>query len=371
MRGLAEARVTQRLIDEVLVDLGPRAYEVVVGEGLLDEVGSRTAALGYGGRAALVTSQRVGALYTDRVLASLRSARLDPIVVEMPDGEEHKSVTWLTTVQDRLLEAGLDRRAPVVALGGGVVTDLAGFAAATLLRGLPTVLLPTTLLGQVDAAIGGKTAVNHVRGKNLIGLFHQPRLVLADVGVLATLEQREFAAGVAEVIKYGAIGDARLFGRLEADLAALMTGREPGVLVPVVAACARQKAAIVVTDEREERGERAVLNFGHTVGHALEAATGYRRFLHGEAVAIGMVAAARISARLGRCGAEIAERLARLLMSAGLPTEIPGDVSRDALLAAVQGDKKSRGGRIRFVCIEAIGRTGFVELSGQEIVSCL
>ncbi|HZP43927.1 MAG TPA: 3-dehydroquinate synthase [Candidatus Binatia bacterium] len=371
MRGVAEARVTaERWIEEVLVDLGERAYAVVVGEDVLDDVGRRTAALGFAGRAGLVTSERVGALYAARVVASLRAAGLDPVVVTMPDGEEHKTLARLGTVQDRLLAAGLDRRSPVVALGGGVVTDLAGFAAATLLRGLPTVLVPTTLVGQVDAAIGGKTAVNHAQGKNLIGVFHQPRLVLADVGVLATLSAREFAAGLAEVVKYGAIGNAELFRGLETDLDAVL-GRDPGRLAPVVAACSRQKAAVVVEDEREERGGRAVLNFGHTVGHALEAATGYRRFLHGEAVAIGMVAAARISARLGRCGAEVGDRIARLLMRAGLPTEIPGNVSREALVDAVQRDKKSRGGRIRFVCIEEIGRTGFVDLSGQEIVSGL
>ena len=356
--------------EEIRVELGPRAYPVVVGRGLLDEVGPRLAALGHARRAALVTSERVAALYGEPVLDSLRDAGFDPVAVEIPDGEEHKSLAWLAVVYDRLLEAGVERRSPLVALGGGMVTDLAGFAAATLLRGLPTALVATTLLAQVDAAIGGKTGVNHVAGKNLIGAFHQPRLVLADVEVLETLPRRELVAGLAEVIKYGAIGDAGLFARLEAELARVLA-LEPDVLVPVVAACCRQKAAVVAEDEREERGARAVLNFGHTVGHAIEALTEYRELLHGEAVAIGMVAAAKVSRALGRCGADVVDRLERLLKRTGLPTDIPKGITPAALALAMRTDKKSTGGRVRFVCLEAIGRAGFVELSTDEIVSHL
>jgi len=342
----------------------------VVGERLLEEVGARVAALGHRGRCAVVTSERVGALYRDTVLASLRNADVRPVVVEIPDGEEHKNLAWAAVLYDRLLDAGVERGWPVIALGGGVVGDLVGFVAATLLRGLPTVLLPTTLLAQVDAAIGGKTGVNHVLGKNLIGAFHQPVLVLADVGVLRTLPRREFVAGLAEVVKYGTIGDPALFRHLEANLdGVLHLGGE--ALVPVVRACVRQKAAIVVADEREERGDRAVLNFGHTVGHAVETLTGYREFLHGEAVAIGMVAAARVSRALGRCDAAAVARLEQLLKSAGLPTEIPGGLAPSALALAMQRDKKVAGGRVRFVCLEEIGRTAFVELSTQDIVSHL
>jgi 3-dehydroquinate synthase len=269
-----------------------------------------------------------------------------------------------------VLEARLERRSPVVALGGGVVSDLAGFAAATLLRGLPSVLVPTTLLAQVDAAVGGKTGINHVWGKNLIGAFHQPRLVLADVDCLRTLPKRELRAGLAEVIKYAAIRDAALFRTIEARLDDLLALR-PEVLVSVVAACCRHKAAVVAEDEREERGARAVLNFGHTVGHAIEALTEYRELLHGEAVAIGMVAAARVSCGLGRCRSSAVERLERLLKQAGLPTDIPSGLQPAALALAMESDKKSADGRIRFVCLEDIGRTGFAELSGQEIVSRL
>jgi len=369
--GVAEARVTrERLVDEVRVELGARAYPVVIGDGLLDEIGARLAALGFTGRCGLVTSERVGALYRERVLEALGGAGFRPTVVEFPDGEEHKNLAWLTIVYDRLLDAGLDRRSPVVGLGGGVVTDVAGFAAATLLRGLPCALVPTTLLAQVDAAIGGKTGVNHVLGKNLIGAFHQPRLVLADVGTLATLPRRELVAGVAEVVKYAAIRDAELFTWLERRIDDLI-GLDADVLVPVIAACARHKAAVVAEDEREERGGRAVLNFGHTVGHAIEALTEYREWLHGEAVAIGMIAAARLSQRLGRCPVEAADRLVRVLKRAGLPTEIPAGLSPAALALAMQADKKSAAGRIRFVCLADIGQTEFIELSVQEIVNHL
>ncbi len=366
----AVARVTAvRQTEEVVVDLGARSYPVVVGAGVLDGVGERLAARGFRGRAALVTSERVGKLYGARVGGALRRAGLEPIVVEMPDGEEHKSMAWMARIQDRLLEAGLDRHSPVVGLGGGVLTDVAGFAAATLLRGLPTALLPTTLVGQVDAAIGGKTGVNHARGKNLIGLFHQPRLVIADVTTLDTLPERELRAGLAEVIKYGVIGDAALFARLERDPKAPLG--DPEALVAMVAGCCRQKAAVVTADEREETGARAVLNFGHTVAHGLEALTDYREWLHGEAVAMGMVAAARVSRELGRCGAETVGRIEGTLKRAGLPTDIPKGITGPALAQAIRSDKKSAGGKIRFVVVEDIGRTGFVELSSEEIVSRL
>lgn len=370
MHAAAERLVVTERAQEVVVPLGARAYSVVVGTGVLSSVGPRLAALGFKGKCGLVTSERVGALYREPVLASLRDAGFTPTVVELPDGEEHKNLAWLTILYDRFLDAGLDRRSPLVALGGGVIGDLTGFAAATLLRGLPFVQVPTTLLAQVDAAIGGKTGVNHVKGKNLIGVFNQPQFVLSDVDVLRTLPPRELAAGMAEVIKYGVIGDAALFTDLEQQIEAAM-GLEPSVTVSLVVRCAAQKAAVVAADEREERGERAVLNFGHTVGHAVEVLTEYRQFLHGEAVAIGMVAAARVSQRLGTCGADVVARIERLLKRAGLPTEIPKELRSPALALAMQADKKSTGGRIRFVAVEVIGRTRFVDLAATEIVQRL
>jgi 3-dehydroquinate synthase len=367
----AEARViTQQPIDEITVDLGARAYSVLVGAGLLDEIGARLAGLGLRGRCALVTTERVGALYRERAEQSLAAAGFRPVVVEIPDGEEHKNLAWLAVLYEKLLDAGIERRSPVVALGGGVVGDLAGFAGATLLRGLPVALVPTTLLAQVDAAIGGKTGVNHALGKNLIGAFHQPRLVIADVETLRTLPERELVAGLAEVVKYGAIRDAGLFRLLEERVEALLAVDQE-TIASVVAACVRHKAAVVAADEREERGDRAVLNFGHTLGHAVEVLTDYREYLHGEAVAIGMVAAARVSRALGHCDAATVERLLALLKRIGLPTEIPRGLSAEALSVAMLRDKKKTEGRIRFVCLEGIGRTAFVDIGAQEIVQKL
>jgi 3-dehydroquinate synthase len=371
MAAWAEATIVPAVSDQsVRVELGPRSYDVVVGIDVLDTIGTRMAALGFAGRCGLVTSDRVGALYRARVERALATAGFRPIVVEVPDGEAHKTLATVEHVLDVVLRAGVDRRTPLVALGGGVIGDLTGFAAALLLRGVPVVQVPTTLLAQVDAAIGGKTAVDHPVGKNLIGAFHQPSLVLADVGVLGTLPRRELAAGLAEVTKYAVIGDAELFARMEGDPDALLTV-DPTVLVPVVAACARQKAAVVSADEREERGERAVLNFGHTIGHALEAAAGYGRFLHGEAVAIGMVAAARVSQTLGLCDPMTVERIRALLARLGLPVALPADVAPATLAGAMRADKKTGEGRIRFVAVERVGRTRFVPLTAEDIVSRL
>ena len=356
--------------EEVLVDLADRSYPIVVGAGILASVGERLAALGYTGRCGLLTSERVGALYGAPLLDSLRAAGFDPLVVEISDGEEHKSLAGLSAVYDRLLESGIERGSPLVALGGGVIGDIGGFAAATLLRGLPVVQVPTTLLAQVDAAIGGKTGVNHARGKNLIGAFHQPRFVIADVDTLATLPRRELVAGLAEVIKYGVIGDADLFAEIEGRLDDLLR-LDRVLVVRVVATSCRQKAAVVSADERELTGLRATLNFGHTVGHAVETLTDYRRFLHGEAVAIGMVAAARVSQALGLCDSRAVARIRDVAARAGLPTELPADLSPMALAGAMGGDKKSHRGRIRFVALEEIGRVRLVELTGAEIAKHL
>ena len=362
----ANSVVTVERVEEVTVELGPRSYQILVGSALLPLVGPRVAALGHRGRCALVTSERVGALYRTPVEASLRGAGFDPVVVELPDGEEHKTLATLERLYGALLEAGIERRSPVVALGGGVIGDLSGFAAATLLRGVPIVQVPTTLLAQVDAAIGGKTGVNHRTGKNLIGAFHQPRAVLADVDVLRTLPRREYVAGLAEVVKYGVIGDAALFADLERGLDRLLQ-LDDELLVPVIAACCRQKAAVVAADEREESGARAVLNFGHTVGHAVESLTEYRRFLHGEAVAIGMVAAARVSRRLGILDVACEGRIVALLERLGLPTAFPADFAREAVALAVEADKKASGRKIKFVCLETLGRTRFERLGAAEI----
>ncbi|HEV7735141.1 MAG TPA: 3-dehydroquinate synthase [Candidatus Binatia bacterium] len=366
--GAAVVMEAERRIDEVVVALGERSYPIVVGEGVLSEIGPRLAGLGFRGRSAVVTGELVATLYLEPVLGSLRAAGFEPLVITIPDGEEHKNLAWLALIYDRLLEAGIERRTPLVALGGGVIGDLTGFAAATLLRGLPVVQVPTTLLAMVDAAIGGKTAVNHAVGKNLIGAFHQPRLVLADTGVLRTLPRRELLAGLAEVIKYGVIRDADLFADIETHLDDVLA-LDADALARVIGASCRHKAEVVARDEREEGTERATLNYGHTVGHAVEMLTEYRRLLHGEAVAIGMVAAARVSHGLGLCDASVVTRIEGVLRRAGLPTSIPDDLERPALALAMRSDKKSAGGKIRFVAVEAIGRVRLVELVGTEIVN--
>lgn len=353
---------------EVTVALGARSYPVVVGSNLLGSVGPRLAALGFKGRCALITNERVGPLYGAAVTASLREAGFEPLEIAIPDGEEHKNLAWLAVIYDRLLEAGLDRRSVIVALGGGVVGDLSGFAAATLLRGIAVVQVPTTLLAQVDASIGGKTGVNHARGKNLLGAFHQPRFVLADVATLGTLPRREFLAGMAEVVKYGVIRDPALFDDIATRADAILA-QERGLLTDVVAACARHKAEVVASDEHEVSGARAVLNFGHTIGHGVETLTEYKEFLHGEAVAIGMVAAARISHAIGCCEETVVSAIDDLLKRLGLPTELP--VKPGPLALAIQSDKKSADGRIRFVAVEAIGRTRLVDLTAAEIVKHL
>jgi 3-dehydroquinate synthase len=358
---------------EIRVDLGARSYPIRIGAGLLDDLGPSVRTALAGGPptsiAAVVTDSRVAAIYLERVAASLRRADFTVVEIQIPEGETHKNLAWLALTYDRLIEGRVERGSPIVALGGGVVGDLAGFAAATYLRGVPLIQVPTTLLAQVDAAIGGKTAVNHAAGKNLIGAFHQPRLVAIDVETLRTLPRREFVAGLAEVVKYGAILDAVLFDTLESQASQILA-LERGRLIDIIATCCRLKAMIVEKDETE--GDlRAILNFGHTVGHAIETLTDYKQFLHGEAVAIGMVAAARLSRRRRLLGADVERRIATLLERLGLPTRLPSDLSADAIALAVEADKKAAGGKIRYVCLEAIGRTRFERLTAQEIATAI
>ncbi len=336
-----------------MVQLGPRSYTVRIGPGLLDAAGPECARLRLGRRAAVVTQPAV-ASHAARVAESLRGAGFDPTVIEVAEGEEAKSLREVERLWDGFLAHGIDRASPVVAVGGGVVGDLAGFAAASFMRGVPVVQVPTTLLAQVDASIGGKVAVNHPRGKNLIGAFHQPRLVLIDPETLRTLPEREFRSGLAEVAKTGAVLNADLFAALEGGLDALRR-RDPDFLETVVAACCAEKARIVEQDEREETGVRMVLNYGHTVGHALEALSGYRRWLHGEAVAIGMAAAGRLAVRLGWTDVRTADRQDALLQQVGLPIRFSGLDPRQ-VAEALRHDKKAREGRVPFVLLRVVGR---------------
>jgi 3-dehydroquinate synthase len=336
----------------VTVALGERSYPIHIGQGVLDEVGALLSQYPFSKKAAVITQPPIRATYGERVLRSLRAHGFEAAGFAVLDAEEAKSLAWLEKVYDRLIELRLDRRSPVIALGGGVVGDLAGFAAATYMRGVPLVHIPTTLLAQVDSSIGGKTAVNHPRGKNLIGAFYQPRLVLIDVDTLQTLPPRELRSGLAEVVKYGVIADPALFQRLEAHAADVLRG-DAGLLVPVIRDCCQIKADVVAADE-QEGGLRAILNFGHTFGHAIEAATGFATYTHGEAVAIGMVWATELSRRLGLCEAGLLDRLWALLQALGLPTALKEPVAglRDALIM----DKKAVGGRLRFILVEELGK---------------
>jgi 3-dehydroquinate synthase len=366
MSGTTSNRPDSRGHLEIVVGLGDRSYPIVLGHGVLAETGVWLKEVAPPGRCALVTNPTVGALYADTVIRSAAAAGFEPVRIDVPDGEEHKNLASLARIYDGLVDAALERNSPLLALGGGVVGDLAGFAAATYLRGIPYLQLPTTLLAQVDSSVGGKTGIDHPRGKNLIGAFYQPRAVLIDLATLRTLPRRQLLAGFAEVVKYGAILDAELFAFLEQELAQVLA-LDSAVLQHVVRRCCELKAQVVERDERES-GERAVLNFGHTIGHALESVTGYTRFLHGEAVAIGMVAEARVSAALGLCRPEVVERLRALLERAGLPVELPADIDREKLAGAIELDKKVRGGKVKFVALEALGRTRFVLLTNREIV---
>ena len=342
----------------VRVDLGPdRGYDIVVGEGLIADAATYLRPLLRGRRVAVVSDETVAALHLSGLRGALAADGIEHHEIVVPPGESTKEFAALERLLDDLLDARIERSDAVIALGGGVVGDLAGFAASILRRGVAVVQMPTTLLAQVDSAIGGKTGINTRHGKNLVGTFHQPRLVLADLGVLDTLPRRQLLAGYAEVVKYGLIDDARFFAWLEAHGGEVCAGDGESRRHAVVSSC-RAKARIVADDERE-LGNRALLNLGHTFAHALEVEAGYGdRLLHGEAVAIGLALAFELSARLGKCPAGDAERVRRHLASIGLATDPPaaiGDGGVGRLLDHMAQDKKVRGGRIAFVLARGIG----------------
>jgi len=350
----------------VRVHLGARSYPIRIAPGLLGRVGEETRTLSRASHAFLLSDANVHALYGPAVERSLRKARFRVTTFTIPPGERSKSLASLRRVYDAFVEAGAERGTLFLALGGGVVGDLAGFAAATWHRGAPVVQLPTSLLAQVDSSVGGKTGVNLPAGKNLIGAFHQPAAVLIDTTCLATLPAREYAAGLGEVVKYGMIRDRRLFRLLE-ERAGAVARRDPSLLGRLVAHCCRIKAEYVAADERDLRGRRAHLNYGHTFGHAVETATAYGRYLHGEAVALGMIAAETISRRLGRTTAGDGGRLLRLLETLSLPT---GGVRRapEELLPLLWRDKKAREGRLRIVLTKGIGSASVSESVSRPLL---
>ncbi|MEJ5292166.1 MAG: 3-dehydroquinate synthase [Candidatus Methanosuratincola sp.] len=351
---------------QITVRAGGLGYPVLIGAGLLGEVGRKLRELAGDGRVVIITVPPVRELYLQRVSASLEDEGIEPLVISVPDGEGAKTPETYLDVVGRMLDSGAGRDSLVASLGGGCAGDLAGFVASTYMRGVGLVHMPTTLLAQVDSSIGGKSALNHPRAKNLIGSFHQPRLVISDTSVLRTLPQKEVRCGLAEMVKYGAILDRGLFELLEGkagDVLAL----EEGVLEEAIRRSVEIKARVVSADEKDW-GERMLLNFGHTVGHAIEAATGYDRYSHGEAVAIGMLAEARIAAQLGMIGSADVERIEALVSRLGLPTRIKG-ATVDDLIGLMKGDKKVRGGEARFALPFAIGSGAVVEVNDRKLVA--
>src|SRR5499433_1713802 len=334
------------------VNLGARSYQIVVERGALATVGARLKTLGVGSRTALLSAAAILHRHGKTVTESLEKAGYVVATIELPDGEAAKTLAVDERCWNAFLDAGLDRTSTVLALGGGAVGDVAGFAAAAYMRGINFVQLPTTVLAQVDASIGGKTAIDHPLGKNMIGAFYQPRLVVVDPAVAQTLPEREFRSGLAEIAKHGVVLEAEYFAEVERDVKPLMA-RELGVLERIIGGSCRLKAAVVERDEREAE-LRHVLNYGHTIGHALEAATKYARFTHGEAVSLGMVAEARLARRLGVADAETAARQERLLEALGLPVRADA-IDVEPVVGAMSRDKKAKDGRIPFVLAPRIG----------------
>ncbi len=331
----------------VEVGLSHAPYGVWIADGLLAHCGERIRAVHAGRTVAVVTDGNVAPIYGAAVLDALRGADFEPTLIVVPAGEASKSMTVVAEVIDQMIAAGLDRKALLVALGGGVVGDLAGFVAAIYYRGIPYVQIPTTVVSQVDSSVGGKTGVNARGGKNLIGAFHHPLLVLADTATLLTLPDREFLEGFAEVIKHAAIRDAAMLDELD-------PARRDG-LTGLMARNVAIKARIVEADEKETTGERALLNFGHTVGHAIEQTAGYGRYLHGEAISIGLAVALRLSVRYASLPEEDAARVVAILKAFHLPTDVPPDIGTDELMAALQRDKKFEAGMVRFVLLDRLG----------------
>ena len=338
----------------VKVSLGERSYDVEIG-GNLDDAGKRLTGLGFGQKMALVTNPPIKKLHGQRLINSLKTAGFLVMSIEVPDGEQHKNLDWVNAIYTALLTNGFDRTSALVAFGGGVIGDITGFAAATFMRGVPFVQVPTTLLAMVDSSVGGKTGVNHPMGKNMIGAFYQPRKVLMDLSVLKTLPREELLSGIAEVIKYGVIWDAQLFEYLDGNRQKILS-LDSEALGHIIRRSCEIKAEVVSKDERES-GLRAILNFGHTLGHAVETAENYT-MRHGYAVAIGMVTASRLAHRTGLCDASVPERVEGLIRSYGLPTSLAALARKPTvteIMDTLQLDKKAEGGKVKFVLPKKIG----------------
>ena len=349
------------------VDLGERSYPISIGPSLLNDP-SLLARHVNGGKVAIVTNTTVAPLYLERVESALRAAGKQVMSVILPDGEEFKNWASLMQIFDTLLANKADRKTTLIALGGGVIGDLTGYAAASYMRGVDFIQVPTTLLSQVDSSVGGKTGINHPLGKNMIGAFYQPRAVIADTSTLETLPDRELSAGLAEVIKHGAIIDAAFFDWIEANIGLLMA-RDKGALAYAIARSCEIKADVVRQDEREG-GLRAILNFGHTFGHAIEAGLGYGHWLHGEAVGCGMVMAADLSCRMGYIDQAAVERLRKLVAAAGLPVKAP-DLGVERWLELMEVDKKNEGGAIKFILLKPLGAPSITNAPQELLLATL
>ncbi len=353
------------------VPLPQSPYEIINAPGELSNLGHYLSQLKLGKKVLLVSNPEIFEFYGDIALNSLSKASFDVSVHLIPAGETHKTLDAISNIYDTALEKRLERSSTMVALGGGVVGDMTGFAAATWLRGINFVQVPTTLLAMVDASIGGKTGVNHPQGKNLIGAFYQPRLVFIDPLVLKTLPEREFRAGMAEVIKYGIIWDADLFGQLEQATSLKTLADLPESLLETIITRSCQAKVDVVSQDEKEAGLRAILNYGHTIGHAVESLTGYSQVNHGEAVAIGMVAAGEIAVKMGLWNREEAERQRVLIEKTGLPTEVPSELDTDAIIDTLQTDKKVKSGKVRFILPTAIGKVIITDEVTTEILQAV
>jgi len=352
----------------IKVDIPEKSYDITIAPGSLDQLGEQMASLKLGKKVLLVSNPMIFKYYGERAIASLKNAGFQVVSYNLPPGERYKTLNSIQKLYDIALENRLERSSTMVALGGGVIGDMTGFAAGTWLRGINVVQVPTSLLAMVDSAIGGKTGVNHPHGKNLIGAFHQPSLVLIDPEVLKTLPAREFRAGMAEVIKYGIIWDTELFTQLTASKHLDQLRYVKSDLINSILTHSCQAKADVVSKDEKESGLRAILNYGHTIGHAVESLTEYRLFKHGEAVGIGMVAAGEIAVKLELWSQADTERQNALIKKAGLPTQIPADLDIEALIDALQLDKKVKSGKVRFVLPTQIGAVKVTDEVPTEII---
>ena len=353
-----------KIMDTITVDLGQRSYSIFIEEQLLDKAGSSVDSLLGSRNTAIITNTTIAPLYADRLAATLKASGFKTSIIKMPDGEQFKTLERIQHIYSNILAAGLDRQSLLIALGGGVIGDMTGFAAATFMRGIDFIQIPTTLLAQVDSSIGGKTGVNLTEGKNLVGAFHQPRMVLIDPQVLSSLDVRELQSGTAEVIKTAIIHDASFFEYLEKNTWKI-AGIDMTVLQHIITSCCRIKATITSKDETEQ-GIRAFLNFGHTIGHAIETLTLYAAYTHGEAVAIGMATIAQLSSKMGFCRKADADRIVALLQLAGLPTTLPLFSTTD-YVSAILKDKKKTTDTIKMVFLKKIGEVFLKEVTAQQL----